>query len=172
MKKYLFSVIVFFRLGGIYAWLVVAGWLAVPVILQTLIHPRDAVGLRYFIEGLPQPLLYSTRGLVTGVVLTVFVAGLVIFSQIVFRVLICRKMQARLRLSPLAAILIGIIGNATWYFSTGYYDSTGAFAGAVPGLLMFMLDHWVEKTAADFLFGPNDAPEADEVFDYADLAGD
>jgi len=154
------------RRAGHLKWLIVASWFLVPVLAETIMHPTDAAGFWYWLNSLSLPQYYFWHEIVRGEFTTLLVLGAVIFIYLVAVTLFYRRAQFFVPLWPLAALLVGGLGNAAWFFGTGVWDSAGAMAGFMPAALAGLASVVCERLGADFVFGPGNRPAFDDVADY------
>jgi hypothetical protein len=133
--NYYESVVIGMRRGGFLSWVIVASWFLIPILAQTIMHPSDAAGFWYWLNGQHVPRYYSSHEIVRGEFTTVLVLAGVLFANLVATTLFYRRTQFWLSLWPLAALLVGVIGNAGWWFGTGTWDSAGALVGWMPAAL-------------------------------------
>ena len=106
------------RRAGILKWLIIVCWFLVPVLGQTIMHPTDAAGFWYWLNSQHPPRFYSSQEVVRGEFTAVLALGAVIFVYLVAITLFYRRAQYFLALWPIAALLVGVIGNAGWWFDT------------------------------------------------------
>jgi hypothetical protein len=154
------------RRAGILKWLIVVCWFLVPVLGQTIMHPTDAAGFWYWLNSQQLPRFYSSHEVVRGEFTAVFGLGAVIFVYLVAMTLFYRRAQFFVALWPIAALLVGVIGNAGWWFGTGYWDNTGALAGFFPAALAGISTAFCERLGADFVFGKDNRPAFSDAGDY------
>ena len=144
------------RLG----WLVALGWIAFPFVLQTLLHPGDAIRLQYVLQGQTPPQFLTAQQTGIGFIETVFALAVLLLFQMACTVLFYRRVQldgvalATPVLWPLAALLPGVIGNAAWFIGTGYFDTTGFIVGLTPVPLTVAAEMFINQLGRDFVFGP------------------
>jgi hypothetical protein len=155
------------RKAGMLKFFIVAGWFAVPVLAKMIVHPTHAAGLFfYWLQGLAAPQYIPetevTRGRLTAVLL---LAG-VLFANLVVTMLIYRRAKAFLPLWPFAILLVGVIGNASWWFGTGAWDNAGALAGFFPAATAGLASAVCEKWGADFVFGKDNRPDITDAVEY------
>jgi len=145
--------------AGVTGWLVALGWIAFPFALQTLLHPGDAIGAQYALQGLTPPQLLTAQQIAVGFVETVFALGVLMLFQLVNTVLFYRRAQlsgaavATPTLWPLAAVLPGVIGNAAWFVGTGSFDLTGCLIGLSPIALTVAAEMVCNQLGRDFVLG-------------------
>jgi hypothetical protein len=53
----------------------------------------------------------------------------VVFAHFVAATLLYKRVGAFLPLWPFTVVLVGVVGNARWWFGTGVWDNTGALSG-------------------------------------------
>jgi hypothetical protein len=146
------------RLG----WMVALGWVAFPFMLQTLLHPGDAIRLQYIVQGETPPHFLTAQQLGAGLVETVATLAVLLLVQMVCTVLFYRAARiarhgepiATPTLWPLAALLPGVIGNAAWFVGTGYFDTSGFLIGLTPVVLTVAAEMVINQLGRDFVFGP------------------
>ena len=154
------------RRAGLLKWLIVTCWFLVPVLGQTIMHPNDAAGFWYWLNGQHQPRFYSSQEVVRGEFTAVLSLGAVIFVYLVAVTLFYRRAQYFLALWWLAAILVGVVGNSAWLFGTGYWDSTGALAGFFPAAMAGIATGVCERLGANFVFGEGNRPAFTDEGEY------
>jgi hypothetical protein len=154
------------RRGGFLNWVIVACWFLVPVLGQTIMHPTDAAGFWYWLNSQQSLRFYSSHEVVRGEFTAVLALGAVIFVYLVVVTLFYRKTQVPVALWPVAALLVGVIGNAGWWFGTGYWDNTGALAGFFPAALAGLSSLVCERLGANFVFGSSNRPAFTDPGDY------
>ncbi|MGE4046475.1 MAG: hypothetical protein AB7F35_16575 [Acetobacteraceae bacterium] len=146
--------------SGWIVYLVAAGWIAFPFVLQTLLHPGDVINLHYVMQGEAKRATLTAQQTAVGFVETVFVIAVLLLVQLVGTVLFYRRAQvhgARIAtpmLWPAAALLPGVIGNALWFVFTGEFDMGGSLIGLAPMALTFGAERLCEKLGRDFVLGP------------------
>jgi hypothetical protein len=154
------------RRAGILKWLIIVCWFLVPVLGQTIMHPTDAAGFWYWLNSQHPPRFYSSQEVVRGEFTAVLALGAVIFVYLVAITLFYRRAQYFLALWPIAALLVGVIGNAGWWFGTGYWDSSGALAGWFPAAMAGIGTAVCERLGANFVFGEGNRPAFTDEGDY------
>jgi hypothetical protein len=150
--------IVSMRRAGLLKWIMVSCWLVVPTLVQSIQHPDDVAGFWYWLNGQPVPHLFTPHQIFAGEIEAIMALAFVGFVHLVVTVLFYRKAGFYVMLWPLPVLLIGFIGNAGWYFGTGSFDLTGAFAGFMPAALTGISTAVSGKLGADFVFGPGNRP--------------
>jgi hypothetical protein len=131
-----------------------------PFILQTLVFPGDAIRLHAFLMGLPKPEHLTGQQLVAGFIDTLFVLAAVVAFQYIGTLHFYRRAQisgnaaARPALWPIAAISMGLIGNAIWFVALGGIDLEGLVIGLTPALFTIAVEMFLEKLGRDFVRGP------------------
>ncbi len=146
------------RLG----WCVVAGWIAFPILLRTLLRPGDMIWAQYALQGQHRPAFFTAQQLGAGFIETCAALAVLLAFQFFFTVLFYRSAKVAMpgqpiatpTLWPLAALLPGLIGNSAWFVSTGYFDVTGCIIGfsAIP--LTVGAEIIINNLSRDFVFGP------------------
>ena len=154
------------RRAGLLKWLIVASWFIVPVLAQTIAHPSDAAGFWYWLNSQQVPGVYSAQQIVRGEFTAVIALAGVVFIYLVAMTLFYRRAQFFVRLWPLAGLLVGVVGNAGWWFGTGTFNSTGALAGFMPMALAGIATAICERLGANFVFGPGNRPPFDPMVDF------
>jgi hypothetical protein len=142
-----------FAVAGWRGWLLLALFMLYPVAVQTVLHPSDAVGFQYWLQGEPVPHLFTTHMLVAGELAALF--SLIGLSLAVFVVtlLFYRKAGYWFRLWPLVGITVGGFGNLGWWFYTGHFDPFGALAGLAPLSLSVVIFAICDHLGRDFVMG-------------------
>jgi hypothetical protein len=149
--------------GGVLSWILVAIWALYPFVIQTLIHPTDAVGFQAWIQGLPISHYVTARAIFAGEITTFLVLVTLSLLQLGVLVLLYRRLQFAFSVWLLALILIGGIANGIWWLRTGYFDLQGALAGLTPLVLVVACEFVCERLGQDFVFGKGQRPH------YADV---
>jgi hypothetical protein len=158
MGRYYGDVREAFARAGFVGWLLAASWLLYPVAIQTVLHPSDAIGLQYWLQGQPVPHFFTVAMLRAGEITALI--GLVVLSLFVLglTVLFYRRADYMVWLWPLAGLLLGVAGNGGWWISKGFFDGPGALAGWAPLALMVIGEGVCERMGADFVFGKGNRP--------------
>src|SRR5262249_44135302 len=138
----------------------------VPVLGQTVEHPMDAAGFWYWLNSEAVPHSFSSHEIVRGEFTALLVGAGVLFVNLVTTTLFYRRTQFWVSLWPLAALLVGGIGNAGWFFGTGYWDNTGALAGFMPAALAGGAMALCQNLGADFVFGKTNRPAFEDAGEY------
>jgi hypothetical protein len=144
---------------GLTAALVALGWLVLPFLLQTLLHPTDMIWLQYKLQGLRVPLTYNNQQWYFAIAVTAFLLVVLVVFQMVGMVLFYRRAQmvnapvATPALWPLAALLAGVFGNAAWLVATGSFDPSGCVIGLVSAAITIFGEMIVEGLGRDFVLG-------------------
>jgi hypothetical protein len=151
------------RRAGILKGVILVCWFAVPALAVTIMHPSDAAGFAYWINGLPVPHYFMSNQVMRGEVTAIFALGATIFVYLAAMVLFYRRAGGFIALWPLAALLVGVIGNLGWFIGTGAWDSSGCMAGWMPAVLAGIGAAAGERWCADLVFGEGNRPtvEAD-----------
>jgi hypothetical protein len=166
LGNYYERVVIGMRRGGFLTWVIVATWFLVPFLGQTVVHPSDAAGFWYWLNSQPVPRSFSSHEIVRGEFTTALALGGVLFVNLVATTLFYRRAQFWLSLWPLAALLVGGIGNAGWWLGTGAWDNAGAMAGLWPAGLAGGAMALCQNLGADFVFGKDNRPAFEEAGDY------
>jgi len=112
-------------------WLVALGWFLLPFILQMLVYPSDMIRVGAFLQGARQPVSFTLQQLAAGFVETLFVLAAFISFQFIGTLLFYRRAAlhgervSRPALWPIAAVSVGLLGNAIWFVCLGYFDFEG-----------------------------------------------
>jgi hypothetical protein len=152
--------------AGFLKVVIVACWFALPVLAVTIMHPSDAAGFWYWFNGQEVPQYFSSQQIVRGELTAWLALGATLFVYLVAVTLFYRKAQFFVALWPLAGLLVGVVGNAGWWFGTGMWDQAGMLAGWMPAALAGTATALCEKLGADFVFGKDNRPGLDTVEDY------
>jgi hypothetical protein len=153
------------RRAGILKGVILACWFAVPALVVTIMHPSDAAGFWYWINGLAVPKDFSSHQIMRGELTTILALGAMIFVYLVAMTLFYRRAEGFVALWPLAALLVGVIGNLGWFIATGAWDNSGCVAGWMPAALAGIAAAAGERWCADFVFGPGNRPAISDA-DY------
>ena len=166
--KYGVAYVIGMRKAGILKFFIVAGWFAVPCLAKMIMQPTHAAGFFfYWLQGLPVPGYVPAAEVTRGELTAVLALAGVIFAHFVTTTLLYRKVEAFLPLWPFAVVLVGVVGNASWWFGTGVWDNAGALAGFFPAALAGIASAACEKWGADFVFGKGNRPDiADAMENY------
>jgi hypothetical protein len=149
------------RAGWIATLLLLPGWFACPFVVQSMLHPLDVVKLTYVLHGLPLPHTAAARQLIVALSECAMVLAVIGLWQLVVTVAFYRRAQifgrrvATPRLWPVAALLVGGIGNLGWFIGLG---GETEFSGYVIGLtataVTIGIEMLSEKLGRDFVVGP------------------
>jgi hypothetical protein len=144
--------------AGIAGWTVAANWVVLPFVVQTLMHPEDAIRLQLKLEGLPVPPFFTAHQMVAGFAATVIALGVIVLLQMTCTVLFYRRAQINGNriacpvLWPLAA-LTGLLGDAGWWYWTGSFDAGGGVIGLSSAALAVGGEILCNKLGREFVFG-------------------
>ena len=92
--------------------------------------------------------------------------AVLVLCQMVFTVLFYRwakmggKPLTTPALWPLAAISVGVFGNATWFYGTGVFDWVGCMIGLSSAVLTVIAQIVVNTLGREFVMGPANAAQA------------
>jgi hypothetical protein len=165
--KYGVAYVIGMRKAGILKFFSIAAWFAIPFLAKMIIHPTHAAGFFfYWLQGLPVPRYFPETEVTRGELTAVLVLAGVMFGNLVVTMLIYRRAQAFLPLWPFAIFLVGVIGNASWWFGTGVWDNAGALAGFSPAVTAGLASAVCEKWGADFVFGKDSRPDIADAVEY------
>jgi hypothetical protein len=144
-------------LGGAVA----LGWLVVPVAVQTVFHPGDAIWAQLVLQGLPVPASFTAQQLGAGVIEALMALAVLAGFQLAGTVLFYRRAQLQVAgpvaqppLWVLAAFTSGILGNCAWFIGTQAFDWFGCMVGLTSLALTVggeMLCEWLGR---EVVFGP------------------
>jgi hypothetical protein len=142
-------------------WGVALGWVVLPFALRTAgLNPEDMIWGQYWAQGVPVPHAFTQQQVGVGFVEAVMALGVLLLLQLVMTVLFYRRAAldtgakvATPVLWPLAALLPGVLGNALWYLSTGYFDWQGCLIGLTPTWLTFGAEVIVNRLGKNFVYG-------------------
>ena len=151
------------RNGGVLSFLLVVIWFLYPFVVQTLIHPTDAVGFQAWIQGLPISRMVSAQSVFAGAITTFIVLVALSLLQLGVLVLLYRRLQYSFSVWFLALLLIGVFANGLWWLRTGYFDLAGALAGLTPLVIVVVCEGVCEKLGQDFVFGKDVRPHYGDV---------
>jgi hypothetical protein len=146
---------------------IAAGWLLYPFTLQSIIHPFAALDLAAYVSGQPIPHTATLGALRGGVFMAIMQLGALTLIELVAMTLFYRRAQFALTFWPIPIVLIGIAGNAVWWFAKGSFSLEGALVGLTPFVLMVICESIIEKLGKDFVFGKNNRPAFDPDAEYA-----
>jgi len=150
--------------AGRYAVAVALGWVAFPFVVQTVLHPTDAVWLQMRLQGLPVPHAFTSQQAASGLIIAVFALAVLVLLQMVCTVLFYRRAQiegssvATPMLWPCSALAIGGVGNAIWWACTGVFDPNGGLVGWAPAALTVGGELLCNKLGRDFVLGNGKVP--------------
>jgi hypothetical protein len=141
--------------------LLLPGWFVVPFTVQSLLHPLDVVKLDYILHGFPVPHTAMARQLTVALTEVAVVFAAFCLWQLIVTVSFYRKAQlfgsrvATPRLWPVAAVLVGGVGNLAWFI--GLTNESADFSGYVIGLtstaVTIGLEMFCEQLGRDFVVG-------------------
>jgi hypothetical protein len=154
------------RRAGILKWFMVGSWFAVPFLAKMIAHPMHAAGFWYWVNGQHVPHYFTSAEITRGELSAVVALVAVCFVYVVVTTLFYRRAGFYAPLWPFAALLVGIVGNGSWWLYTGTFDTTGALAGFMPMVLAGVAAGVCEKLGANFVFGKDNRPGLDEAVDY------
>ena len=146
---------------------VAVGWAATPFVAQTaFFHPSNAIKLQFILQGLPPPHVFTSQQLTAGCIEALVALAVLALCQMVFTVLFYRwaKMADRPlttpALWPLAAIGVGVCGNAAWFYGTGAFDFVGCMIGLSSAVLTVIAQIVVNTLGREFVCGTGNAAQA------------
>jgi hypothetical protein len=163
LGRYVWAPIDMLQKGGVLSLVLVTIWVLYPFVLQTLIHPTDAVGFQAWVQGLPISRYVSRQAIFAGEITTLIVLVALGLLQLGVVVLLYRRLGYRFSVWPLALVLIGGVANGIWWWRTGYLDLRGASAGLSPLVLAAVCQGACEKLGQEFVFGKNARPSMSGV---------
>jgi hypothetical protein len=151
------------RRAGVLKGVILACWFLLPSLAVTIMHPSDAAGLWYWLGGQRVPEYFSSAELMRGEIATVAALIGVVIVYIISMALFYRRAGGFVALWPLAALLVGGVGNLVWLIGTGAWDNAGFLAGLMPCVLAGVAAAAGERWCADLVFGTGNRPavEAD-----------
>jgi hypothetical protein len=138
-------------------------WFAVPFTVQMLFNPSDVTRLERVIDGQPMPSFFSQQMLTTGGIkaaVAFVILALLILGALT---LLYRRAEFSVRLWPVAALLVGVIGNCGWWVGTGFFDWQGGLVGWSPMALVVGVELVCERLGQDFIFGIGVRPRFSDV---------
>jgi hypothetical protein len=143
---------------------VAVGWAAFPFAVQTaFFHPSNAIKLQFKLQGLPPPHAFTSQQLTAGCIEAVVALAVLALCQMVFTVFFYRwaKMAGKPlttpALWPLAAVGVGVFGNAAWFYGTGVFDWVGCMIGLSSAVLTVIAQIVVNSLGREFVMGPANA---------------
>jgi hypothetical protein len=145
-------------LGGTVA----AGWLVVPVAVQTVFNPGDAIWAQDILQGLPVPATFTAQQLAAGFIEAVIALVVLAGFQLAGTILFYRRTQLQLEVGgsvatpalwPLA-VTAGILGNCAWFIGTQAFDPFGFLVGLTSAALTVGGELLCEWLGREFVFGP------------------
>ena len=145
---------------------VAVGWAAFPFAVQTVFHPGDAIWLQLKVQGLPPPHAFTSQQLTAGCIEAVVALAVLALCQMVFTVLFYRwaKMAGKPltvpALWPLAAIGVGVFGNAAWLLKPGAFGVGGCMIGLSSAVLTVIAQIVVNSLGRELVMGPANAAQA------------
>jgi hypothetical protein len=146
--------------AGRYAVAVAAGWVVFPFVVRTvLMNPTDAIRAQMKLQGLPVPHVFTAQQAASGLVEAVFVLCILVLMQMICTVLFYRHAKmvsgpsvATPALWPVAALL-GLLGNAAWFYGTGAFDSGGFIVGLSSAALTVGGEILCNRLGREFVLG-------------------
>ena len=149
------------RAGWIATLLLLPGWFALPFVVQSMLHPLDVVKLTYVVHGLPLPHTAAARQLTVALAECAVVLAGVGLWQLVVTVAFYRRAQifglrvATPRLWPVAAFLVGGLGNLGWFIGLGgETEFSGYIIGLISTVATIGVEMLCEQLGRDFVVGP------------------
>ena len=112
------------RAGGL-AWLLAAEWLLYPVALATVVHPGDAVGFEYWMQGQPVPGALTSQQLAAGEVVALVAMMALNLLLLGTVVVVYRRANFHVAMWPVAALLVGVVGNGVLVCRHGAFRFVG-----------------------------------------------
>ena len=140
--------------------LVAAGWCLFPFAVATVLHPEDAIGAQYRLQGLHAPGVLTAQQMAAGFIEALAALAVLAGFQLAGTALFYRRVRldgaavAAPTLWPLAALLPGVIGNAAWFVATQTFDLGGCIVGLSSIALTVGAEAVCEQLGRDFVFGP------------------
>lgn len=147
------------RAGG-RAALLLPGWFALPFVVQSMLHPLDVVKLDHLLHGFPLPHTALARQLTVAFTETAIVLAAICLWQLVVTVAFYRKAQifgvraAAPPLWPMAALLVGGVGNLVWFVGLGGVIDLSYAIGLTSAALTIGIEALCEQLGRDFVLGP------------------
>jgi hypothetical protein len=154
IKAYMVSL----RRAGLLKWLILVIWFLVPVVAQIIMHPTDAAGFLYWLNGQQVPAAFPSQEVVRAEFMAVIALTVVILAYLGAMTLFYRRARFVVPLWPLAGVLVGIVGNAGWWLGTDTFDFAGTLAGFMPMALAGVSSAVLERLGADLVFGRGNRP--------------
>ena len=141
-----------FRSAGAFTWLMLAGWVAFPFAVQTVLHPSDAALALIRLQGLKHPAVMPAPTAGAEIFAVIMLATLCV-AQFFVSVMFYRKAGRVVPMWPVAGVLLGVIGNGLWWYFTGAFDPEGALVGFVAVAVTVGCELLIESRARDMAFG-------------------
>jgi hypothetical protein len=146
---------------------VAVGWAAFPFAVQTaFFHPSNAIKLQFKLQGLPPPHAFTSQQITAGCIEAVVALAVLALCQTVFTVLFYRwaemagKPLTTPALWPLAAVGVGVFGNAAWLLKPGAFGVGGCMIGLSSAVLAVIAQIVVNSLGREFVMGPANAAQA------------
>jgi hypothetical protein len=144
--------------AGRYAMAVALGWIAFPFVVQTVLHPTDAIRLQMKLQGVAVPSLFTQQQAASGLIEAVFALAVLVLLQMVCTVLFYRraKMEGSSVATPILwpiAAAWGLIGDAVWWYATGYFDPSGGIVGLSAAVLTVGGEILCNRLGREFVLG-------------------
>jgi hypothetical protein len=139
------------------------GWLSWTVAVATICHPVQAIGFQFWLQHERVPRFYTWHQATAGLIeATVALVGISIV-MLVATVLFYRNAQYMVKLWPVPAVLIGVVGSGAWWMDKGFFDSPGVLFGFSALALTVGCEAVCEHLGADFVFGKGIRPKREEA---------
>lgn len=140
----------------------IAGWLSWPVAVATVFHPTQAIGFQFWMQSEPVPRFYTWSQATAGTIDAAIGLFGVTIVMLGATVLFYRSAKFWVKLWPMPAVLIGVIGNAGWWIDKAFFDRPGVLLGFSAVALALFCEAVCEHLGADFVFGKGVRPKRGE----------
>lgn len=145
--------------GKLSSGVLIACWLVFPVAVQTVLHPTQAIGFEYWLQGQEVPRYYTMQMATAGELKALMALGGLILLMLGATVLFYRRAGYWVKLWPVPGLAVGIMANAAWWAHSGFFDRIGALAGLSALAVMVICEAVCEHIGADFVFGKGNRPQ-------------
>jgi hypothetical protein len=141
------------------ALLLLPGIVALPCLVQSLLHPLDVVKFDFILHGLPMPHTATGQQLTVAVTEVVVIGAAVCMWQLIASIVFYRKAQvfgravATPRLWPVPAVLVGGLGNLAWFIGLDGSFDLSYVIGFYPVLVTILIEIFFEGLGRDFVVG-------------------
>jgi hypothetical protein len=141
-----------FRSAKEFTWLMLAGWIAFPFVVQTCLHPADAALVMMRMQGMPHP-EFEPRASIGAEIFALIMLATLCVSHFFVSVMFYRRAGRVVPMWPVAGVLLGIVGNGLWWYFTGAFDPVGALVGCVAVAVTVGCETLIDGRARNMAFG-------------------